>query len=227
MKISAELIKKIVLIVLGCILIVGSNAYLSYVDAMVEKKVKTKHLVESTHGILKYYYDKVKSGSMSVNLAQKEAMATIRNSRYGENEYFWIQDNKEIPTMLMHATTSSLNGKSLDDNKFDCVTHVQKNLHSPMTAMNGITNLFVTVSKMVKDGGEGFIFYRWTKPLPDGSISKKMYPKVSYFKEFKEWNWIVGSGIYVDDVKDSVIDNLIKTLLFAVLLIIVWMKFRK
>lgn len=227
MKISAELIRKIVLIVLGSILIVGSNAYLSYVDAMVEKKVKTKHLVESTHGIIKYYYDKAQTGSISVDLAQKEAMATIRNSRYGANEYFWIQNNKEMPTMLMHATTPSLNGKTLDDIKFDCVTHVQKNLHSPMIAINGITNLFVTISKMAKESGEGFIFYRWTKPLTDGSISKKTYPKISYFKEFKEWNWIIGSGIYVDDVKDSVIDNLIKTLMFAVLLIVVWAKFRK
>lgn len=227
MKINSEFFKKVILILLGTITVVGSHAYLSYVDAMMEKKVKTKHLVESTHGIIKYYYGKVQEGSISVDIAKKEAMAAIKNSRYGANEYFWIQNNEKIPTMLMHATTPSLEGKLLDNNKFDCVTDIQMNLHSPMIAMSGITNLFITISKVVKENGEGFIFYEWTKPRKNGSISKETYPKVSYFKEFKEWNWIVGSGVYVDDVKNDVIENLMKTLLLGLILILIWLKFRK
>lgn len=227
MKINIETLSKVALLAIGAIVIVTLNAYFSYIDLMAEKKIKTKHLVESTQGVIRYYYDKAMHGDISVDMAKKEAMSAIRNIRYGGNEYFWIQTNDIIPIMLMHATTPSLEGKTLDDKKFDCVTHVQNNLYSQVRDVDGITNLFVQISEMAKENGEGFIFYRWTKPQPGGAISKKTYPKISYFKEFKEWNWIVGSGIYVDDVKEGVLKNLLMTLLLAGLSILLWLKIRK
>ncbi len=46
----------------------------------------------------------------------------------------------------------------------------------------------------------GFIDYAWTKPKHEGTM---LYPKVSYIKLFEPWDWIVGSGVYVDDVDAS------------------------
>lgn len=226
MKIKSELFSKIALLVIGSITIVGLNAYVSYLDMMAERKLKTKHLVESRQGILKFYHDKALQGEITEEFAKKEAKAAIRNIRYDQNEYFWIQTNDTTPVMLMHATTPELEGKALDDKKFNCVTHVQKNMHSKIIETIGKTNLFVAISEMAKENGEGFIFYQWTKPQPDGTISQQSYPKISYFQEYKAWGWIVGSGIYVDDVKESVLKNLLMSLALAIISIFIWFKLR-
>lgn len=226
MKIKSDLFSKIALLILGSIAIVGLNAYVSYLDMMAERKLKTKHLVESTQGILRFYHDKAIQGTLTEELAQKEAKAAIRNIRYDQHEYFWIQTNDQMPLMLMHATMPELEGKTLDDKRFNCVTHIQKNMHSKIMETLESTNLFLTISKMAKENSEGFIFYQWTKPEPDGFISRKTYPKISYFQEYKDWGWIVGSGIYVDDVKESVLKNLLMTLLLAIISIFLWFKLR-
>lgn len=226
MKIKSELLSKITLLVIGSVAIVGLNAYVSYLDMMAERKLKTKHLVESRQGILKFYHDKALQGIMSEELAKKEAKAAIRNIRYDQKEYFWIQTNDKVPIMLMHAITPELEGKVLDDKKFDCVTHIQKNMHSKIIETIGKTNLFIAISEIAKENGEGFIFYQWIKPEADGFISNKTYPKISYFQEYKEWGWIVGSGIYVDDVKESVLKNLLMTLALAISSIFIWFKLR-
>lgn len=226
MKIKSDLFSKIALLVIGSIAIVGLNAYVSYLDMMAERKLKTKHLVESRQGILKFYHDKSLQGFVTEEFAKKEAKEAIRNFRYDQNEYFWIQTNEKIPTMLMHATTPELEGKTLEDKKFDCVTHIQKNMHSKTVETLNKTNLFISISEMAKENGEGFIFYQWTKPQPDGTLSSQKYSKISYFQEYKPWGWIVGSGIYVDDVKESVLKNLVMSLLLAVVSIFLWLKLR-
>jgi methyl-accepting chemotaxis protein len=226
MKIKSELLAKIALLVIGSIAIVGLNAYVSYLDMMAERKLKTKHLVESRQGILKFYHDKAIQGTITEDVAKKEAKAAIRNIRYDQNEYFWIQTDDKTPTMLMHATTPELEGKILNDKKFDCVTHIQKNMHSKIMETIGKTNLFIAISELAKENGEGFIFYQWTKPQADGTLSTQSYPKISYFQAYKEWGWIVGSGIYVDDVKESVLKNLMMSLLLALISIFVWFKLR-
>ena len=109
---------------------------------------------------------------------QASSAAVIENLRYGpENkDYFWINDTH--PTMVMHPYKPQLNGKDLSGSK------------DP----NG-KKLFVEMVKVCNARGEGFVDYYWPKYGAD-----KPQPKVSYVKLFKKWNWIIGTGMYIDDI---------------------------
>jgi len=113
---------------------------------------------------------------------QKEALQAIQDMRYGKNGYFWINDMQ--PKMIMHPMKPSLNGKDLS------------NVKDP----NGVYlfNEMVKVCKKSPKGG--LVKYAWSKPGKD-----KPQSKFSYVKEFKGWNWIVGTGAYVDDIEDKIL----------------------
>ena len=104
--------------------------------------------------------------------------ATIGALRYGpENkDYFWINDLH--PTMIMHPYKPEMDGKDLSDNKDPNGKH-----------------LFVEFARVAKEKGEGFVDYLWPKYGAD-----KPQPKLSFVALFKEWGWVVGTGLYIDDI---------------------------
>ncbi|MBU0767598.1 MAG: cache domain-containing protein, partial [Proteobacteria bacterium] len=141
------------------------------------KYLKTRHLVESAWSVLDYYSKKAKSSAMPLEKAQTAAKETIKNMRYEKIDYFWINDI--TPKMVMHPIKPDLDGKDLSSN----------------TDSNG-KRLFVEMAEVCKREGGGFVDYYWSKPG-----ESKPVPKISYVKLLPEWNWIIGSGIYVDDVQ--------------------------
>lgn len=107
--------------------------------------------------------------------------------------YVWVNDmGKPFPRMVMHPTIPKLDGKILDDKWFNCALGVKK-------------NLFVAMVDVVEKGGEGFIDYVWQKPTKNGLTEAR--PKLSYVRAIPEWNWIIGTGIYVDDALDKAIEK--------------------
>jgi len=113
---------------------------------------------------------------------QSNSAAVIENLRYGpENkDYFWINDTQ--PAMIMHPYKPQLNGKDLSASK------------DP----NG-KKLFVEMARVCKENGQGFVDYHWPKYGAD-----QPQPKVSFVKLFKKWNWIIGTGMYMDDIETLV-----------------------
>ena len=140
-----------------------------------EKQEKVKNLVEAAHSILGEYYQRQQHGLPQAE-AQKQAMELLKTTRYQGDNYFWINDLR--PFMVMHPTKPQLNGTDLSGYK------------DP----NGKA-LFVEMAEAVRRSGAGFVAYQWPRPGTD-----KPVPKISYVKGFEPWGWIVGTGIYVDDV---------------------------
>ncbi len=95
--------------------------------------------------------------------------------------------------MIMHPTVPALDGKILDNPKYNC-------------ALGKNANLFVAFNDVTERDGEGFVDYLWPKPTKDGLTEDQ--PKLSFVRLIKEWDWIIGTGIYVDD---AIIDSLEKT----------------
>mgnify|MGYP000691650261 CR=1 FL=1 len=83
----------------------------SYDDLYAGKVLKTQHVVESVQGILKHQHALQLSGKLSQEQAQQQAIALIRDLRYSQNDYFWINDLG--PKMVMHAAKPELEGKEL------------------------------------------------------------------------------------------------------------------
>jgi methyl-accepting chemotaxis protein len=145
-----------------------------------DKKDNVQQTVEVAFGIIDRYHKMQTNGNLSKAEAQKQAKAVIQNLRYGENEYFWI--NTYEPRMVMHPIKPQLNGKELSENK------------DP----NG-KYLFLEMVKTAKRQGSGFVDYMWPKPGYDKPVHK-----ISYVKGFDDWDWIVGSGVYVNDVEEEI-----------------------
>ncbi len=155
-------------------------------DLYKGKQVMTRNIVETANGILDYYQQLEASGAMSTEAAQKAAMDQIRLLRYGQNDYFWINDMS--PTMLMHPMKPELEGKNL----------------SAVKDPNG-KELFNEMVKVARQQGAGIVDYQWAKPGAEDPV-----PKISYVELFKPWGWIIGSGIYVDDVEAEFRDYVVR-----------------
>lgn len=146
-------------------------------DLYAAKEEKTQHLVQSAASILKHYHSLETAGTLSREQAQQQAKEVIRGLRYDGQEYFWIND--QTPTMVMHPTNPKLEGQNL----------------SGLKDPDG-KELFNEMVQISKTKGAGLINYRWPKPGSSDPIAK-----VSYVSLFQPWGWIIGSGVYVDDVQ--------------------------
>ncbi|MFZ3016832.1 MAG: methyl-accepting chemotaxis protein [Gallionella sp.] len=170
-----------------------------------EKELKTKHLVEAAYSVLAHYHDLQKTGALTEEAARAEAAGVIKSLRYDEKEYFWLNDlGQPFPKMIMHPTIPSLDGKVLDDEKFNCATSQSFGPGAEAIDTGGKKNLFVAFVEVARQSGEGFVTYNWPKPQAGGGVSEGVFPKLSYVKKFEPWGWVVGSGIYVDDI-DAVV----------------------
>ncbi|WP_413700447.1 cache domain-containing protein [Psychromonas sp. KJ10-10] len=137
-----------------------------------------RYVVESAHSIASSYYQKFQAGEISEEQAQNLAKSLIGAIRYDDTNYFWINDNS--PTMVMHPIKPALNGQDL----------------SAIEDANGKFLFKAFVEKVKQSPEGGVVDYLWPKPG-----SEKAVEKLSFVKPFKPWGWIIGSGIYIDDVK--------------------------
>lgn len=145
-----------------------------------EKERNVKNTVEVAYGIIDYYHLLYQRGELNLEDAQNQAKNMINDLRYEADEYFWINDYSL--NMVMHATNPKLNNTSVADHK------------DP----NGIY-IFRECVKIAKNDGEGYLTYMWPKP---GRVEP--VPKISYVKAVEDWHWVIGSGIYVDDVEEEI-----------------------
>ena len=162
-----------------------------------EKELKTRHLVESAHSVIEGCYARIKDGKMSEQDAKALAIATIKSMRYEGKEYFWINDMH--PTMIMHPMKPELDGKDLSDSK------------DPKGK-----KLFVEFVETVKKSGSGYVYYLWPKP----GLSEPV-EKVSFVKGFEPWGWIIGSGIYIDDVRQMFMASIFRYIVISVILLVI------
>ena len=216
------------LVVIAVVIMLASglwNALGSRDDFLAERKMKTRHLVEAVHTVVGHYYGLQKSGALEEKAAQQAALAAIKAIRYDEKEYFWVHEALgETPKMIMHATSPSLDGKTLDDPKFSSATTIQSGINGPIEKVNK-KNLFAAFNVAIAKNGQGFVTYDWLKPLPGGGLSTTFYEKLSYVKRFDEWNWVIGSGIYIDDldkrVSEEIGNELIRAAIISAILLFI------
>ncbi len=175
-----------VIALVGILLLSIDSIFVVQSTLMNEKSVQTQGLVESAHSVIKHYHDRFQAGELTEEQAQDQAKNTLQALRYADNNYVWINDLS--PKMVMHPIKPALNGKDL----------------SQIEDANG-KRLFVAFADMVKANGAGNVDYYWAKPGSDIPV-----PKISYVKGFKPWGWIIGTGIYIDDVDATLWETSIK-----------------
>ena len=113
---------------------------------------------------------------------QEEAKKAIAEMRYGKDGYFWINDS--FPKMIMHPIKPALIGKDLSNN-------------SDVKGKKHFVEM-VKVSTAKKEGG--LVSYWWDRPGKKGDPREKF----SYVQKFEPWDWIIGTGAYVDNIETDV-----------------------
>lgn len=203
-KIRISFFLKIVLPALLALLFFVLSVFLVIIpaferSALDQKRVMLSELTNTTWSILsKYHSDEIK-GIITTEEAQFKAKTEIEALRYGsrKKDYFWITDT--VPFMVMHPYVHELTGKDLHE----------------YADPDGV-KLFIEAAKIAESSGEGFINYKWQM----NDDSTLIVPKMSFVKKFDPWNWIIGTGIYLDDVQDE-IGKLTRKLLLLLLFIAV------
>lgn len=157
-------------------------------------------VIDSGLSILKHYQALQQNGSLSQEQAQQQAMAAIKAIRYDGTEYIWINDTgRPIPKMIMHPTVPALDGTVLDRPNFNHATLMRNRDGSQQQSLAN-ANLFVSFVDVINRYGNGFVEYQWPKPLKGGGVTEERYTKLSYVAKDDNWGWVLGSGIYIDDV---------------------------
>ncbi|PIT73953.1 methyl-accepting chemotaxis protein [Limnohabitans sp. G3-2] len=186
---------------IGLLAVSVTALFLEKSSMMDDRKIKTRHLVEAAHTVLVHFHEQEKSGNMTGQEAKAAAISAIHAMRYEQKEYFWLNDlTSPIPKMIMHPTVPALNDKILDGANFNCATTLQAGADGPVERTDGRKNLFVAFNEVVQKSGHGFVTYNWPKPKLGGGTTEELFEKLSYVKKFEPWGWVIGSGIYVDDV---------------------------
>lgn len=179
---------------IGLVIIAFVLMIVLYIIPKIGNVVETRTIdrledfVAIPYSTVERYYDQFSKGEISEEEAMMAALNEIEAMRYdGGTGYFWINDFGEpYPTMIMHPTSPALNGLVLDDPKYD-------------VAKGDVSNLFAAAVSVSKETGSGLVEYMWPKPTEDGLTEDQ--PKQSFVQRFEPWEWVLGTGIYVDDLE--------------------------
>ncbi|WP_202987592.1 methyl-accepting chemotaxis protein [Cellvibrio polysaccharolyticus] len=182
-------------------LILGVVMLNSLGDRLMEgREARVEAIVDAGLSIIRYYQQQEEAGVMSRADAQALAITAIRAIRYDGTEYLWINDTVQpLPNMIMHATVPALDGTRLDKPSFNYATLLRNRDGSVRQALQN-ENLFASFVTAATRFGDGFVEYQWPRPLAGGGVTEERYPKLSFVSLDRQWGWVVGSGIYIDDV---------------------------
>jgi len=200
-SVSRRLVALVILAFAG-LLVVSSVLTVSERSLLLrERSAAVRQSVEVAYGIIQRLHDEASKGRLTEAQARQQAIDTLRVLRYSGNEYFFVTDMH--PTTVLHPISPKLEGQDMTGVKDPDGKH-----------------LFVEFVNTVKKNGEGYVDYLWPKPG-----SAKPVPKVSYVKGFAPWGWIVGSGVYVDNVQATFMQRIAQAAIIVALMALVLLAF--
>lgn len=165
---------------IGLVILTVVTIYETSVNMTRQKQSELRHLGESAVALVAGFHAAAKSGQMTEDEARTTAKKALSSLRYDGKEYFWVNDM--TPRMVMHPIKPALNGKDL----------------SAIKDPNGkaLFNAFVEV---VRKDGNGFVNYMWPKPGSEEAVEKQ-----SFVAGFAPWGWVIGTGVYLDELNAAI-----------------------
>jgi len=150
---------------------------------MTRKREMIQQLTATAVSTLRVYADQAQAGQITRAEAQHRAIEHLRQIRFGpeQKDYFWINDMH--PNLIMHPYRPDLEGRDISN-------------YADPTGKQ----LFVEFVRTVQAHGAGFVDYQWQ--FQDDP--QRIVPKISFVKGFEPWSWVIGTGIYVEDVRAEI-----------------------
>lgn len=181
LPIHLKLSSLIILAVIGMLLTIAVGLNSVHKNLYIDRQNTLKSLVETATHLIQHYHQKQVAGELTEAEAKTAALKAVEALAYKPDGYFWINDMK--PNIVMHPTKPKLNGKFVGDVK------------DP----NGKL-LFQAFVNTIKEQQSGYVEYQWAKPGHDKPVDK-----LSYVSGFKPWGWVIGTGVYIDDITETFI----------------------
>lgn len=188
---------------LGGMIVLAASVLMLWLYSSASKRVysarksEVRLAVESAAGVLQYWLNEEKAGRVDEAQAKAQAMEQIGKMRIDGSNYFWINDLDG--KMIMHPIKPQLDGQVMLDYK------------DP----NG-KQLFREMVAVCKQEGSGYVDYMWSKPGKNEPVDKSAYVEL-----LPEWGWIVGAGIYLDEVKEEMRGFFLTTVAGLIVLLLV------
>lgn len=140
-----------------------------------EKRNDSLQLTNAAISIVNSFHELHRKGELSADQAQHFSLNTLRNTRYSDSGYFWINDLQG--NIIMHPLMPELEGQNLLD----------------FRDIHGIKPFDQFVTEAMNGGG--WVEYSWPKPEQADTPT----PKVSYVSLYTPWQWVIGTGVYLDE----------------------------
>lgn len=176
MNLKNKLRLLVIVVSVGFVLLAVAGIWKQRVTLISEREQKSRNLVDVPYSIIQQQYQLEKEGKLSRQEAQQRAISMIRALRYDTGNYFWIND--EHPTIILHPLKPELEGKDV----------------SSFRDPAGLA-VFVAFVDAARSADGGYVYYLWPKPG-----ATKPVRKLSFVKTFEPWGWVIGTGIYIDDL---------------------------
>ena len=188
------------LVLLAAVGLAGLAFYATWVIRAqgLEAKIELTHTqAQSARSVVAALDDRVKKGELDLAQAQDAAKANIRSIRYGEGEYVFVYDFQGIN--LVHGPRPEREGKNFLESK------------------DGSGFAFIAeMIRQVKSQGQGHVFYSFPKAGQDAPL-----PKVSSVVAYEPWGWMIGTGVYTDDIDREFWHHISQfALIFAAILVV-------
>lgn len=163
--------------ILGFVCVMCHQVWGLYDELKQQRRRELRNLGDLAISIISSESVAAEKGEKSDKEARETALKRVASLRYAGSEYFWVQDFQA--RMLMHPIKPELDGKDL----------------SGFTDPTGL-KLFMTIADVARRQKSGFVDYMWPKPGKDTTP----VAKTSFVIAFEKWGWIVGTGVYIDDL---------------------------
>ena len=169
--------------------------YINYKRELTERRLKQniKERVYEDHAIAKNIYQENygKLSDNQIKILIKQALKPVRF--FGNRNYYFIDDLEG--NSILFPPNSDFEGNNL-------MHIVNKEGVQP----------FPDIIKLVKKNGEGYYIYNWVKYTEGRIPTEKEFPKITYFKSFKPYNWFIAVGEYLDYIEDDIQKEILERL---------------
>ncbi|GMQ49044.1 methyl-accepting chemotaxis protein [Vibrio sp. 10N] len=163
------------------------NVYLQQNQQLAERENKLKGQIDTAVSLINYYQTQP---TLTKEQAQHAATQALNAMRYDGNNYFWVTNSQN--RLVLHP----LRPDSIGDDMSNTVDGAGKHHWREM-------------STIASTQTAGFLDYTWLSPQGE------LKDKISYVVHIPEWDWILGSGLFVSDIKEDFIAQVTKQVTFT------------
>jgi methyl-accepting chemotaxis protein len=173
--ISGKLLMYAAMVFIGFVGLAGLATQKIYQSISAERVGEVRSLDEVAVSMVKIAYARFQSGELTEDAAMAMVKDELRAIKYGNNEYFYIHGYDGLS--IMHGARHEREGN------------------------NFYTSVDPTGKQLVKEqidaarAGTGVAYYMFPRPGSDVAVRK-----LTYQTAFEPWHWVIGTGLYVDDI---------------------------